>query len=446
MDWTCTLGELADAIGQPAGRRDITFTSVSTDTRTLRPGAVFFALTGDRFDGASFAAEALVKGAAAVVAARPVPEGPCVVAKNPLKALQDFAAWHRKKSPIPVIAITGSCGKTSTKDFMAEVLGERLRVVKTRGNLNNDIGCPLSLLEIGPDTEAAVIEMGANHMGEIAGLCRVAAPTEAAVTLVAPAHLEGFGSVENVARAKGEIVDGLPPDGVFYCNADDPWCEAMAARHPGRVVRFGTRGDVALRACSFADNGMLRLDIDPVGVIELPLPCKAHAHNVLLAVAAGIEHGVSAFEEPLLRAARNPSRFKVTDIGGLTVLDDTYNANPASMRAALETLAARPGGRKIAALGDMLELGAEAGVLHRETGALAGALGVDAVFARGDFAASLLDGADRAGVGSVRQIEDHAEMARAIRDVAQPGDVLLVKGSRGMQMERVINALMEMTE
>src|SRR5690606_11767586 len=204
--------------------RAVTFEAVSTDTRTLAPGQVFFALSGENFDGNRFVGEAFAKGAAAAVVREAAGDGPCLVVPDPLKALQAFAAYHRNRYPIPLFALTGSCGKTGVKDLTAAVLGSRWNVVKTPGNLNNDIGCPLSLLRIDEKTDMAVIEMGANHAGEIAELCRIARPTESAITLVAPAHLEGFGTVENVARAKAEIVEGLPGDGTFYVNADNPWC------------------------------------------------------------------------------------------------------------------------------------------------------------------------------------------------------------------------------
>lgn len=445
MGWRYSLKELADMVGAPAPAGDAVFHDVSTDSRTIEPGAVFFALSGERFDGTKFVADAFAKGACAAVTTTRHEAGPCILVGDPLAALQRFAAAHRVRYELPLLALTGSCGKTSTKDFIAAVLGTKCNIVKTQGNLNNEIGCPLSLLRLGEDTDFAVIEMGANHMGEIAHLCELAKPTEAAITLIAPAHLEGFGSIENVAKAKGEIVEGLGTDGLFYVNQDDERCRRIAEGFAGRKVRFGKQGDVALRSWDFDDKGEMCLDIDPVGALRLPLYCAAHASNVLLAVAVGLEHGVSEFEAPLREAAAQTTRFRIVDVGGVEVIDDTYNANPASVRAALDTLRVRPSnGKRIVALGDMLELGESARRLHAEIGEYAGSVGVAHVFARGDFARDVVEGARAAGVSHAEVIQDHGGMARAVAAIAQPGDVLLVKGSRGMEMERVIQSLRDL--
>lgn len=442
MSWRYALKELALVIGAATPARSVSFHSVSIDTRTLKPGDVFFALRGERFDGADFVDAAFEKGACAVVAPKPASAGPCIVVADPLKALQAFAAYHRGRHRIPVFALTGSCGKTMAKDFTAAVLATMHTIAKTQGNLNNEIGCPLSLLQIDDDTDIAVIEMGANHAGEIAELCKLVRPTESAITMVAPAHLEGFGTVENVARAKGEIAAALSFRDTFYVNADDPWCVRIAAAHPGPTVRFGRRGDVALKACGFDRSGEMWLDIEPVGVLRLPLVCRAHATNVLLAVAVGLQHGIEEFEGPLREAITASPRFKLVQIGPLEVIDDSYNANPASMAAALGTLAERAdSGVRIAALGEMLELGEAAAGLHRDVGTLAGQVGVTHLFVRGPHATNVVDAARAADVPHAEAIEDHEAIAEAICAVAQPGDTLLVKGSRGMAMENVIEAL-----
>ena len=453
MSWSCTLGEMARAIGAPvptgsagipAGQdeADLAFSAVSTDTRTLRPGDVFFALSGENFDGNTFVPQAFEKGALAAVCERPIPGGTCVVVEAPLRRLQDFAAWHRGRCPANVIAITGSSGKTTAKDLTAAVLASKYAVVKTLGNLNNDIGCPLSLLLMDQSTRHAVIEMGANHAGEIAGLCRIVRPDEAAVTIVAPAHLEGFGSIEGVAGAKAEIVAGLNRGGLFYVNVDNPWCLAMAQQHEGPKMYFGSHGDVALRSCTFDDAGEMVLDIDPVGVLRLPLAVRAHATNVLLAVAVALRHGVVEIEGPLRAACAGLSRFKTLAVGPLTILDDSYNANPASMAAALEALAdRRVDGARMAVLGEMLELGPAAGDLHREVGCAAARFGVTHLFAYGPHGADMAAGAAEAGVQHAEALDDHEAIALAVRRVAAPGDALLVKGSRGVRMETVIEAL-----
>ncbi|HPO13046.1 MAG TPA: UDP-N-acetylmuramoyl-tripeptide--D-alanyl-D-alanine ligase [Candidatus Hydrogenedentes bacterium] len=442
MNWRYTASELARIVNAPAPARDAAFSGVSTDTRTLEPGQVFFALPGTNFDGNKFVAEAFAKGAAGVVSQIALADRPCVVVEDPLKALQVLAAHHRGRFSLPVIAITGSCGKTTAKDCISAVLGAKYRVIKTQGNFNNEIGCPLSLLQLDADTERAVIEMGANHLGEIAHLCRLARPTEAAITLVAPAHLEGFGSIENVAAAKAEIMEGLSPDGFFYVNADNAWCSEIGGRFSGGKCYFGHSGDVVVDRQEWDASGEMVVDIRPIGRLRLPLAVPAQIANVLLAVAVGLHHGVTEFEAPLRGALEHAARFRVSRIGVLEVLDDSYNANPASMAAALEALGARPGGgARIAALGDMLELGAAARRLHREIGEAAGRWGVKHLFAYGAHAHDMIEGALAAGVPHAEAVQDHAAIASAVHAVAHPGDSFLIKGSRGTRMETILPEL-----
>ncbi len=442
MGWNYTLNELALAIGAQSPDSNASFTSVSTDTRTLKSGDVFFALVGENFDGGEYVGEAFAKGASAAVTSKPNAAGPCIIVRDAQAALQAFAGFHRAHYNVPVIAITGSCGKTTSKDMIAAVLATRMNVVKTKGNLNNEIGCPLSVLQIDANTDIAIIEMGAAHKGNIAELCAFAKPTESAITIVAPAHLEGFGSIDNIAATKGEIAEALPKDGIFYVNTDNPWCVQIAERATSRKVTFGAQGDVALKSCTIEPDGNMLLDIQPIGPIRVPLACRAHATNALLAIAVGLHHGVTEFELPLRQVAADPARFKHLRIGTLVVIDDSYNASPASMAAALEGLAERPqGGARIAALGDMLELGPSSAQLHRIIGERAGELGISHVFALGNFASAIIGGARDSGVPHAEVLPDHAAVARAVLSVAKPEDVLLVKGSRGMRMERVIEQL-----
>lgn len=446
MGWTYTIQELARAVGAAAPHDAASFSRVSTDTRTLQQGDVFFALTGEKYDANMFVAEAFAKGACTAVATKANEAGPCLVVPDVRTALQQFAGHHRARYSPLVFGITGSCGKTTSKDMIASVLATRMNVVKTRGNLNNEIGCPLSLLQIDESTDAAIIEMGAARRGNIAELCAFARPAESAITLIAPAHLQGFGTIENIARTKGEIAEALPPEGVFYVNTDNEWCVRIAEGTSCRKIYYGKRGDIALKSCEIAGDGEYVLEIDPVGLLRLPLPSRAHAVNVLLAVAVGLQHGVSEFEGPLRSVCLDPARFKRLRIGHLDVIDDTYNASPASMSAALRGLVEHPnGGARIAALGDMLELGPDSKQLHRGIGALAGELGLARLFALGDEASDMIAAARDAGVPHAEVLPDHAAIARAVLDAARPGDVLLVKGSRGMRMERVIEHLKLMT-
>jgi UDP-N-acetylmuramoyl-tripeptide--D-alanyl-D-alanine ligase len=441
MSWTYSLHDLARAVGASQPASGATFSNVSTDTRTIKAGDVFFALTGENFDGNKFVADAFGSGAVAAVTNQPNAAGPCVVVSDVQAALQQFAGFHRDHFKLPMIAITGSCGKTTSKDMIAAVLSTRWNIVKTRGNLNNEIGCPLSLLQLDTNSDAAVIEMGAAHKGNIAELCAFVKPTEAAVTLVAPAHLAGFGSIENIAATKGEIAEALPNDGVFYVNTDNSWCVRIAERAACRHVVYGSSGDVTLKRAALESSGDTLLEIDPIGAIRVPLASRQHASNVLLAIAVGLQHGITEFEAPLREVASDPARFKRLRIGNLEVIDDSYNASPASMAAALHGLAERPANTRIAVLGDMLELGPESAALHREIGVLAGKLGIDYVFALGNFASAIIEGARVAGVPHTEVFPDHAAIARAVLDVSNMNDVLLVKGSRGMRMERVIEQL-----
>lgn len=443
MSCSYRVSELARVVGAPDSPSDAVFEGVSTDTRTLKPGEVFFALKGENFDARSFVPQALAAGAAAVVTdAASEGDDRILTVADPLSALQALATFHRARFAMPVFAVTGSAGKTTTKDFVATLLATRYKVLKTMGNLNNEIGCPLSLLQLDATTEFAVIEMGANHVGEIANMCKMARPTESAITLVAPAHLEGFGSIERVAVAKGEIAEGIQPHGRFYVNVDNPWTRAIGDRYPGPRTFWGSHGDVVLRHCGMTPDGDMLLHIDPIGELRLPLAVPAHAANITLAVAVGLQHGITEFEAPLREACLATARFKVSQLGPLEILDDTYNANPASMAAALEALSMRPGaGRRIAALGEMLELGDTAAESHRAVGELAGKYGVDYLFARGPHACDIISGARASGVPHAEVLDDHAAIAQAIIHIAQPGDVLLLKGSRGMRMERVLEAL-----
>lgn len=455
MSWSYTIDRLARAINtQPPG--DSTpFSRVSTDTRSLKEGDVFFALEGENFDGNAFLGEAFEKGAAAAVSLDEQVGELCLIVPDVLDALQRFATYHRRQYDPPVLAITGSCGKTSAKELVAAVLATKYNVVSTEGNFNNAIGCPLSILQLDAHTECAVLELGANHPGEIARLREIARPTEAAVTMVGPAHLEGFGDIEGVARAKAEILDGLGENGVFYVNANDEHCLRMAETFSGPKVYFGSAsrateglewgvagGGARLESYTYKGAIGMGLCVEGLGEMTLPIHSRAHVANVLLAIAVGLRHGIETFEEALGDACRRTGRQKFMRVGPLEVIDDSYNANPSSVSAALETLAHRPcEGRRMAVLGAMLELGDAAETWHAMIGAEVGEAGVSRLFARGPHAKVMADAALKAQVKHAEALESHGEIARAIHECARPGDVLLVKGSRGMAMEKVIAEL-----
>ncbi len=451
MRWA--LGDIAEAVGGRLvrGSPEAALSGVSTDTRTIKPGALFVALKGERFDGHDFLEDAVSKGAAAVVvamrAADIVPSGIAAVAvPDTLIALQDLARWHRSSLDIPIIGVTGSCGKTTVKELIAAVLRTRFKTTRNPLSYNNDIGVPLSILAIEEDTEVGVIEIGTNAPGEMAALCEIAQPTRAVITNIGRAHLEGFGTCDAVAKEKGALVEAVGDRGTFYVNVDDPFCRRIADRFVGRRVTYGTGDGATWRAIrieSRIEVGESTLDVSRLGSFTVPLVGVHNAKNALAAVAVGADFGLSRAEiqRGLDAAKPPPMRMSTVIIGGRVFLNDAYNANPESMRAAIETLACRAGGeRKIAVLGDMLELGEASVPEHRELGRLVAQAGVDVLVVIGRFAQYVADGALEAGLDSdsVTVCKDHHEGARVLERVSAPGDVILVKGSRAVAMEKVL--------
>jgi UDP-N-acetylmuramoyl-tripeptide--D-alanyl-D-alanine ligase len=371
-----------------------------------------------------------------------------------VRALGDLARGHRARFAGPVVAITGSNGKTTTKELCAAILeaaGQHVR--RTPGNLNNHIGLPLSILRLARSDGALVVELGMNHPGEIDYLAGIASPTVAAITNVAPAHLGPLGSLEAIARAKGEIFDRLRPEGTAVVNLDDARVVAQAQRFAGRKLGFGRSPQADFRAEGIAlDAGRPRFALHcPAGRAEVRMGI-AGAHLVedaLCAAAAAWATGLVRELAPLGSALEAfsgvPGRAAMrTTRDGVRVIDDTYNANPHSVAAALRTLAGlRGSGRAFAVLGDMWELGEQAEPLHAACGAEAARTGVDVLVGFGPLSVHLLRGARDAGLAEVFEARDPAEAAARVRERARPGDVVLVKGSRGMQMERVVRALVE---
>ncbi len=445
-----TGGRLAAGFSRKRIRR------VWTDSRTVRRGDLFVALTGARFDGHQFVAEALKKGAGGALVRRgfKLPgQAFLIEVDEPLRAFQDLARAHRRRFDIPVIAVSGSNGKTTTKDMLAAVLAERWVTLKTTGNLNNHIGVPQTLLRLAPRHEAAVIEMGISGPGEMARLCEIAEPTHGLLTNIGPTHLETLGDVRNVARAKGEMLDALPASGTAVLNADDAFYDELCARARGRVLSFGFSRRAAVRALHVETQGPSET-VMRVGVRDRARPFSvslqvAGTHNVanaLAAAAAGLAVGVGAgaIRAGLARYRPAGMRSEVRRWRGVTVLNDCYNANPASMRAALRWLSeARGAGRAIAVLGDMLELGGATRQAHREIGVEAARLGTDYLLTVGGPAADIAAGALEEGMpaGCVITTQDHDALAGRLRGILRKGDVVLLKGSRGVRMERVLEAL-----
>ena len=436
-----TLSWVAAATAGTLHGEDRSFARVSTDTRSLSPGELFIALSGPNFDGHAFAAQAAAAGAVGVLVAHRVELAlPQVVVEDTRLALGRLGAAWRARHPGPVIAITGSNGKTTTKQMLASIMTRRGPCHATRGNLNNDIGVPLTLLELEPSHTSAVIELGANHRGEIAYLASLAQANVGLVTNAASAHLEGFGNLDGVAAGKGELFEALPADGIAVINADDHyaeyWRRLAGAR---RVISFGRSDGADFREVGVRD-GTLRC-ITPYGPLSvaLPLPGDHNRMNALGAMAAAAAAGATAEQvvSGLERVEVPGGRLtRVAGRGGATLVDDSYNANPASMRAALEW-ACGLGQQVLFVMGDMGELGIDAATLHAEVGARARALGVARLFAIGQLTPHAVTAF---GAGASHHA-DLAELCSALERALAPDCVVLIKGSRSARMERVVDAL-----
>lgn len=425
--------------------------TVCTDSRALKPGDLFVALRGDNFDGHTFIAQAAQLGAAgAIVEKAPTglpKEFGLVEVVDSLKALQSLAGNYRQTLTVKVVGITGSNGKTSTKDATAAVLSRRFKTAKTEGNLNNHIGVPLTLLQLNSKHGAAVVEMGMNHAGEIAPLAAMAKPDAAIVTNVGVAHIEYLGTREAIAREKSVLAEAVPPGGTVVLNADDEFTPSIAGRCRARVVTAGLQsGDVLASDLQPLPTGTkFRLHASGRSVdAELPVPGEHMVRNALLACATGLALGLTLEDcaAGLADLQLSKGRLQQKEIGGLLVMDDSYNANPDSVAAGLATLAQMPGaGRRIAVLGRMGELGHEAERGHRRVGQTAGYLGISCVIAVGDEARWIAEAAQEAGVRKVVPAATVEEAVTALRSYAHAGDIVLVKGSRSAKMERVVQAL-----
>lgn len=452
-----TLLEAAQATNGVATAGERAFSGVSTDSRTIGSGELFVALRGERFDGHEYAREVLAKGAAAAMVNRDWADGadlPLVQVADTRLALGSLAGHWRRKFSLPLIGVTGSNGKTTVKEMCALILREHARrkggdpaeaVLATRGNLNNDIGLPMMLLRLRENHQAAVIEMGMNHAGEIAYLTRLAQPTVALITNAQRAHLAGLGTLADVARAKGEIFEGLANGGIAVINADDPHAALWRQLAAGKaMLSFGMNAPADARATAkiWAFSSEIALEC-PQGNInfELPVPGRHNVMNALAAATACLAAGVSldTVAAALSKYAGVKSRLqrRIGENGAL-VIDDTYNANPDSMRAAIDVLASLPG-RRILVMGDMGEAGENAGQLHDEIGGYAKSRGVDALFALGELAAT----AAHNFTGGASHFGKIEQLIAALKPELAADVTVLVKGSRFMRMERVVDAITE---
>jgi UDP-N-acetylmuramoyl-tripeptide--D-alanyl-D-alanine ligase len=466
-----TVAELREVIsvkvlaGDPSPSAKRRIRSISTDSRSIRRGDLFVALRGDRFDGHQFVPAVLAKGAAGAIVedgyrweekstrygSRPEPF--VFGVQDPLFAYQQLATHHRSRFTIPVVAVTGSNGKTTTKDMVASVLGQRWRTLKTEGNYNNRIGVPFTLFRLTARHQAAVIEMGVDHRGQTTRLCEIVRPTIGLITNIGPDHLEFFGGMEGSAQAKAELLDMLPPDGTAVLNADDPYFDYLAARARCRVVSFGLFERAQVRAIDVASDArkgttfglLIPGKTRPTSVI-IKVPGMHNVTNALAAAAVGfslnlpgtvIAQGLATFRPAAMRS-------QVLSHRGVQIINDCYNANPASMKAALQLLGEwTPARERVAVLGDMLELGRETQQMHQDVGRFAAGQQLSRLIACGQLGKEIAQGARQGGMpeSSIVEVPDATFATDLLKKSVRRGDVVLVKASRGMRMEQIVQGL-----
>ncbi|MFO8060856.1 MAG: UDP-N-acetylmuramoyl-tripeptide--D-alanyl-D-alanine ligase [Bacillota bacterium] len=457
-----TVADLASVLGigglDRAGRETAIY-GVSTDSRCVARGDLFVALEGERTDGHRYLDAAFSRGAvAALVREGRVPasgwDGILLEVPDPFWAVGEVAAWYRDQFSLQVIGVTGSVGKTTCKDMMAAILREEFAVLKTQGNYNTEIGVPLTLFGLRPEHEVAVLELAMRKQGDIRYLASVAGPGAGVLTRVSESHLEFLGSMESIARTKAELFEALPGDGWAVVNADDPWGRWIASRTRARVVYYGQKrgDDLTARGANVSVDDLGRAAFDlhlggrATGRVQLPLAGRHHVENALAAACAGYMMGMSpdSIWTALARAELTGMRMQWLDLGRISVLNDAYNSSPTSCAAALDTLReCENPGRKVAILGDMLELGPRAEELHLEVGRRAATAGLDLLLTVGKLSSFVGIGAADEGfpASSRRHYHDNDSLIAQLPQIVRDGDVVLVKGSRGCQLESCVQAL-----
>lgn len=438
------------------GSSNIEISGVSIDSRSIKPGDLFFAFPGERVDGHDFLEQVFDQGAAAAVISHSVNlqnRAALIMVADPLKALQDLAYYHRHLYNIPVVAVTGSTGKTTTKDLIAGVLEKRFKVLKTSGNYNNEIGLPLTLLQLNHSHQVVVLEMAMRGSGQIAALCEISSPQIGVITNIGNTHLELLGSQEAIALAKGELLQSLSSDGWAVLYAEDPWQVKLSEMVSGEVILYGYSDH-----CTISASQVVLQDLDgvhfnlstPAGQMPcfFPLPGAHNVTNALAAAAVGHRFGLTPKEiaAGLSSASLTGMRLEIKQgKDGVRIIDDSYNASPTSAAAALKLLADSGGERTIAVLGDMYELGEETVHGHREVGQQAAALQIDYLCTVGQLAEEIAIGAINAGLNRdlVNIYQEKTEAVSFLRSYLQKGDVVLIKGSRGMKMEEITAALQD---
>ena len=465
---TLSVETLLEVIGGEliAGDQSVMVNGLTTDSRNVEPGMAFVAILGERTDGHDHIPEALSCGARAVLVTRDSDsivsaieaaherEAAVVRVQDALAAVQDLAIYHRNRLFCPVIGVTGSTGKTTTKDFLQNVLSLHSRVVATQGNQNNELGVPFTILRAGADTDILVVEMAMRGLGQIARLCEIARPTAGLVTNVGTSHLEMLGSQEAIASAKSELVRGVPDDGRVFLNADDPTTPVLAEETMAQVVTYGLREDADVRADDIGIDeescASFRLHTS-VGEreIHLAVPGRHNVYNALAAAAVSLYLEVSLDDvaEGLSSAQAGEMRMQLfQSASGVHVINDAYNANPSSMRAAIETLSEmQTDGERIAVLGDMAELGSLTELAHFRIGEEIARLPIGVLVTVGEKARRIADGARVEGMdeANIRPCATPEEASEVLDDLLEPSDVVLVKASRVMGLERVVEGIVE---
>lgn len=456
-----TLAQLLEAVhGTLLGDfrdENVIVQRVDTDSRTIHSGSLFIPLVGERFDGHAYINAALEGGALGCLTAREResyrPDRFYIKVASTQRALRDLAAWYKARFPIPFIAVTGSVGKTTTKDMIAAVLSTRYRVLKTEGNYNNNIGLPLTLLRLDRSCEICVLEMGMDRPGEIDYLGEIVQPDVGVITNIGDAHIERLGSRENIFRAKCELLPHIRPGGLVVLNGDDPMLASLRGRTPVPAVFCGREEGLEYRARRLEGDGDSRILCQMTTPrmdrqVEIPALGEHMIYPALIAAAIGERFGLTQDQivEGILRFVPTRMRMNILYRGdGIVILDDTYNANPQSMRAAISVLADSHSTWKAAVLGDMLELGPFAPALHTEVGECLGREKIDCLIAVGEMSAYIAQGAQDSGVPQVHHCPDKEGAKALLEQIIRPDSTILVKASRGMQMEELTAFLMEHT-
>jgi UDP-N-acetylmuramoyl-tripeptide--D-alanyl-D-alanine ligase len=433
------------------GKKDCLLSGVCTDTRLLKGGELFVALQGKKYDGHAFIPQAIEKGASGLLVSRDTgitPSGVLVVeVKDTLEALGRLARYYKEKLPVKIVAVTGSNGKTSTKEMLHHLLSHSFTMVSTPGNYNNFVGVPLSLFQLEPYHELAVIEMGTSAPGEIRWLSWIARPEIGVITNVSEAHLEGLGDVEGVAMAKAELLENVVSGGHLVFNADNPWCQGMARTFPGRVTSFGLGEGSHIKGSELKEHeGGTSFVVNGRHKVYLRVPGLHNVYNALAALAVGYCLGLN-LEELSLKLGDfclPPMRMERHQIGEIAIINDAYNANPASMAAALAEFSRMDvSGQRCLICGDMAELGKEAVRLHMELGEMIARASVDLLLVIGCFATEIASAARRAGMGEwqIKICNNQDEVCQTAMSHLKKGDALLIKGSRCMRLEEVFNRL-----